>query len=335
MKILIVTAEQLRQDERYTDDKGWAFKNSFERLGVQTETFIYRKKGTLAFLEKKKHIKDLWRTFMNKKLIMHVRRSSPDILMLSRAETVLPETLRLIRKSTQTIIINVFTDNPLYMGNFDAIEPCHCFFVKDTYVLDALKKVGLKNVFYLPQCTNPDICKPMVLSGQEKKTFSSEISLIGSMYPYRLKLLEEIADLNLGIWGKGWEKAADKRITMHVRGGDIRGSKKTMAINGSAISLNPHHPLNDIKGTNSRTFDIAACKSFMLTDYKEDIDDLLKIDKEVICYRTPEELKDLVQYYLKNPAERMKVAEAAYRRVLRDHTYDNRAREILDIAKKA
>ncbi|MGB9715905.1 MAG: glycosyltransferase family protein, partial [Thermodesulfovibrionales bacterium] len=58
---------------------------------------------------------------------------------------------------------------------------------------------------------------------------------------------------------------------------------------------------------------------------------VFKPNQEIICYRTIDELKKLIEYYLKHPEERVQIAEAAYHRVLMEHTYDHRAKEILDI----
>jgi spore maturation protein CgeB len=334
MKILIVGVEQVRKDERYMDDKGWSFQKAFERLGIKTETFFYKKKGKLAFIEKNKHVKDLWRSYMNKRLIAQVRNARPDILLILKGETIQPETLQKIREKTETLIVNVFPDNPLYMGKFEAIEPCHYFFVKDSYVLDTLRKDGLKNVFYLPQCTDLDIHKPMHLNDSEKSMYDSDLSLIGSMYPYRLKLIKQLVEFNPSIWGRGWSKVSNKEILKLYRGKDIRGTQKAKAISGSAISLNPHHPLNDINGVNKRTFDIAACRGFQLVDCKADMERVFTINEEIICFRTIDELKKLITFYLEYPDERDQIAEAAYQRVLKEHTYDHRAREILEMIKK-
>jgi spore maturation protein CgeB len=289
--------------------------------------------GRLVLLERNKYLRYLWLSYMNNSLLDRVRQSKPDMLFLSRAETIYPETLWKIRKNTQTLIVNVFTDNPLSIGKFEAIEPCHYFFVKDTYVLDTLRKTGLRNVRYLPQCTNAEVYRPYELGETEKGLFCSDVSLVGSRYAYRVKLLRGLAEFNIALWGRGWSKVSDKRLLQSVRGSDIRGPKKAKVFSGSAISLNPHHPLNDIRGTNSRTFDIAACKGFQLSDDKEDMRDLLKPGEEVICFRTAEELEKLIGYYLSHPDERKQVAEAAHQRVLKDHTYFNRASEILDIVK--
>jgi spore maturation protein CgeB len=331
MKILIVGVEQIKKDERYMDDKGWSFQKAFEKLGLKTESFFYKKKGNLVFIEKNKRIKDLWRFYMNKRLIEQVKNSKPDILLILKGETIQPETLWTIRNKTHALIINIFTDNPLYMGKFEAIEPCHYFFVKDTYIFSVLKGAGLKNIYYLPQCSDPDVHRPLILNENEKKIYCSNLSLIGSMYPYRLKIIEQVADFKPAIWGRGWSKISNKEIIKLYRGKDIRGTQKVKAINGSAISLNPHHPLNDIYGINRRTFDIAACKGFQLADLKTDMEKLFKLGHEIVCYRTIEELKKLIEYYLLHADERTEIAEAAYNRFLMEHTYYHRAKEILDL----
>jgi len=331
MKILIVGVEQIKSNERYMDDKGWSFKKSFERLGIKIETFFYKKKGKLAFIEKNKHIKDFWHSYMNKNLFRYIKDVKPDILFISKGETITSDTLWKIREKTATTIVNIFPDNPFYMGKFEAIEPCHYFFVKDSYVLDALWKAGLKNVFYLPQCTDPDVHMPILLSNAEKAMCFSDISLIGSMYPYRLKLIEQLIDFSPSIWGRGWSRVSNKEILKLYMGKDIRGTQKSKVISSSSISLNPHHPLNDINGVNRRTYDIAACKGFQLTDHKADMEKVFKLNQEIICYKTIDELKRLIEYYLKHPDKREHIANAAYQKVLKEHTYDIRAKQILEI----
>ncbi len=334
MNILIVTSEHIVKDERYLDDKGWSFKKAFEKLDMRVDSFFYKKKGRFSILEKKKYIKDVWHHYMNKQLIEHVRKFKPHLLLVITGDTIEPETLQHIRKSTDAVLMNIFTDNPfIFMKKFDSISQYNYFFIKDTYILSTLKKAGLKNIFYLPQCTDPDVHKPMSLSPDDKAFYSADLTLLGSMYPYRLKLMEQLVDFNLAIWGRGWNKASNKEILKYYRGKDIRGTQKTNAICAATISLNPHHPLNDINGTGSRTFDIAACKGFQLADYKKDMEDLFKINEEIICFKTMEELKRLITYYLKHPDERVEIVEAAYQKVLKEHTYYSRAKEILEIIK--
>ncbi len=333
MRMLIVGVEQVKADERYLDDKGWSFKKAFDKLDIQSETFFYKKKGKMAFIEKNKYIKILWQAYMNKLLLKHVLKTKPDILFIAKGETISPETLWIIRKKTDTILINVFPDNPLYMGKFEAIEPYHYFFVKDSYVHDILRRAGLKNVFYLPQCTDPDVHRPIELNDADKIMFSNKLSLIGSMYPYREKFIEQLIDFKPAIWGRGWSNSKNQEIVKLYKGKDIRGTQKVKAICGSLISLNPHHPINDINGVNRRTYDIAACKGFQLADVKQDMNNILKINDEIVCYKTIEQLRKLIKYYIDHPDERKQIAESAFNRVTKEHTYFNRAQEILALLK--
>ena len=77
-------------------------------------------------------------------------------------------------------------------------------------------------------------------------------------------------------------------------------------------------------GLNQRVFDVPACGSFLLTDYRAQIEDAFKIGREIICYKNPDEIEDLLAFYLRNETERNRIARAAYDRVHHDHTYDQR-----------
>lgn len=331
MKILIAGVEQVKSGELYMDEKGWSFRRSFERLGLDVDDFFYRKKGTLAFIERSSSLRNWWRAYMNAGLVKYVRKTKPDVLFITKGESITAETLQEIRRKTDTEIVNVFPDNPVLMGRFEAIAPCSRFFIKDTFVRDQLHMVGLKNVVYLPQCTDPEVHKPVELDASDMKEYSADVSLVGSMYPYRTQLVSALADLKPALWGKGWQKAEDAKVRALQRAGDIRGTKKAKAICASKISLNLHHPLNDIWGVNRRTYDVAACGGFQLSDYKKDMDQLFAAGKELVCFRSLPELREMISYYLSHEEERRGIAEASRARVLRDHTYDRRAKEILGI----
>jgi spore maturation protein CgeB len=75
---------------------------------------------------------------------------------------------------------------------------------------------------------------------------------------------------------------------------------------------------------NQRVFDVPACGAFVLTDHREQMEELFEPGTEVAFYRDPAEVPDLVRHYLDHPAERARIATAARRRVLAEHTYEHR-----------
>jgi len=48
-----------------------------------------------------------------------------------------------------------------------------------------------------------------------------------------------------------------------------------------------------------------------------------------VVYRTPDELREKVEYYLNDEPARRRIAAAGYERVRREHTYANRLAVIL------
>lgn len=100
--------------------------------------------------------------------------------------------------------------------------------------------------------------------------------------------------------------------------------------NASSINLNISRT-QLVTAVNQRVFDVPACRSFLLTDYKEELEDYFVIGKEIICYKDKEDLNRLVGHYLNYPAQMKKIAEAGYQRVVGDHSYTGRMNRIVDI----
>jgi spore maturation protein CgeB len=88
------------------------------------------------------------------------------------------------------------------------------------------------------------------------------------------------------------------------------------------------------QGINQRVFDVPACGAFLLTDYRAQIEDMFRIGEEVICYSHPDEITDLISFYLRHTSQRMKVVTSAYERVLKEHTYVFRAKKLIDKMKR-
>ena len=85
---------------------------------------------------------------------------------------------------------------------------------------------------------------------------------------------------------------------------------------------------------NQRVFDVPATGSFLLTDYRYQIEDLFVPEKEVVFYRDVGEIGEMVRFYLARPEKREKIARAAYLRVKKDHTYEKRIQFLCDKMKE-
>lgn len=68
---------------------------------------------------------------------------------------------------------------------------------------------------------------------------------------------------------------------------------------------------------------------FVLSTYCPETAELFKEDKEIVFFRTPEELLDKVEFYLTHEEERRQVARAGHEKVINCYTYDIKIRELL------
>ncbi|MBI3802812.1 MAG: glycosyltransferase [Nitrospirae bacterium] len=332
MKILIVGPEYDEKGGRFQSDIAWSFHRLLQQRGHAVDFFAYKKRNLFAFIEKNKGVKAWWHRRMNRDLVRRVVAERPDLMIVFKGGSVEAEALWEIRNRTPTVMMNLFPDNPLHMMPFRNIEPYHFFFIKDSYALAALTKIGFQNVRYLPHAADPDVCRPVALTPEEQKGWGADLSLVGSHYPYRGFLMRELQAFDLKIWGKGWASLpSDDPIRPAVQGRSVWGEEKTKVVCGSKISLNPHHPLNDITGINDRTFEIAACGGFQLLDRKADLEKHFKIGEEIIAYNDKKELLELIRYYLDHEETRRQIAERAYRRVLKDHTVAHRVDTLLSL----
>jgi spore maturation protein CgeB len=82
---------------------------------------------------------------------------------------------------------------------------------------------------------------------------------------------------------------------------------------------------SQIKG---RNFEVPGSGGFLLTERVPHLEKYFELGREVAVYDEPAELPEAVGYWLANEEERAAVAEAGYRRVMTEHTYDHRFREI-------
>ncbi len=85
-----------------------------------------------------------------------------------------------------------------------------------------------------------------------------------------------------------------------------------------------------IGAVNQRVFDVPACGGFVLTDHREQMENLFDIGSEAAVYRQLDEIPALIDKYLTDNKQRKAIAAAARKRILSEHTYEIRMMKLLD-----
>jgi spore maturation protein CgeB len=307
---------------------GVDFADELAALGHEVQLFPYRRDNALY---KNTPTKTAYQKLILRRLERACRAWRPEIVLVVKGGPVTPDVIHRVRGATGARFVNFFPDNPLWMIPFECLEAYDLFFTKERYALRALQSVGLRNLHYLPMYCVPAMHHPVTPTADEARRFGAPLSLVGSRYAYREQLVRTLADRPLRVWGGGWRSAGDPAVRRLVAGGAVFGRDKLCVYAASTLSLNPHHPMNDIVGVNTRAFELAAAGGCQVADFKEDLATLFKPDEEVLVYRDLGELDRLLDHYLAHPDEARAIGDNARRRALAEHTLRHRIEEMMAV----
>lgn len=206
---------------------------------------------------------------------------------------------------------------------------------------------GVGSPFYtIPLAADSTILHPI-----PDKRYEADISYIGTYLPekrdffrehvfplrkkYKLRLYGQ--DWTLLDRGLGWVQRAGQYFNVPV----LRSLRKpklclddeARVYASSVISINVHEQYQHKYGgdCNERTFKIPLSGGFEVVDDVACIRRYFVPGKEMVVADGREDWIDKVKHYLENPHERLSIIQAGRERVLRDHTYHNRVKQILTI----
>jgi len=131
----------------------------------------------------------------------------------------------------------------------------------------------------------------------------------------RLPIVERLEKIcNVGTYGSGWKNSL----------GTVNGLEHVKAINSGKMYLSFSRTMAGYENVKVGLFEAMACNQVVITSYMEELQDYFDIGEEILCYRTEDELYDLVKYYLAHDQEREAIRKKGYMRFLNEHTYTKR-----------
>jgi len=112
------------------------------------------------------------------------------------------------------------------------------------------------------------------------------------------------------------------------------GTEMYEALQQFKITLNHHIDVAGSFANNTRLFEATGVGALLLTDRKNNLQEMFHPGKEVAVYGSAEECSELIRHYLEHSSEREQIARAGQQRTLRDHTYEVRMGELAEILKR-
>jgi len=171
---------------------------------------------------------------------------------------------------------------------------------------------------------------------RDPASYTHDVSFLGNIdakrYPEHQPRLEFLLQLQTDLAQTGIKLTLFDSTRMS-------GAEQVEVIQHSRINLN-YGAAADNAGQRSwglpeRCYGIPACGGFFLSDHRQHAAQDFEPGAEWAEFESPGDCVNKVRYYLTNFAELRSVAEAAHNRVMRDHTYQQRAGKLVEAIKIA
>jgi spore maturation protein CgeB len=236
-----------------------------------------------------------------------------------------------------------YTDDPYAIDS--SLQTARAFdliFTNESKAVPFYKRATRAQVFHLP------LAAPLQLYYPERPvpaSYRAELTLVGCAFQNRLRDLRKLSPFlsryKTRLVGPGWFRL-QHLPNIWVRKGWVETEEVRRYYNGAKIVLNIHRSYDDpylkknthrVKADtpNNRVFEIAACRAFQLTDERLDLSRFFQPEQEIITYRTLDELKEKISFYLPRRKLCQKIAHRAFERTMKEHQYEHRLRKILKL----
>jgi len=281
-------------------------------------------------------LKRIFRKQMLIRLKLFLKKFQPDLTIVLKGEMFRATDVDVMRTFTKKFVINWLTDeahvllDEAYMFSLCAYDRV---FLKDRYLVNEFDKFLKGKAIHLPLCYNEIFQGKLRLPEKFIRKYSANLIFVGSMRKNRQELLMPVFPLGLKIYGPGWETLPGfHRVKEHIIPMKVHTFKKTGIFMCSKIVMNIHH-IAEYSGVNGRLFEACGCGSFQLVDYREEIPYYFEPDKEIVTFKTREEMLDKIRFYLEHSTSRKKIAQQGYIKAYKAHRMSHRIKKLFKVLK--
>ena len=322
-------------------------ENALRELGHMVETFeapqfysaFSALKGLRVGTDRLDYLENSFLQVVSQAVLAKVEAFAPDLVLAMAQAPLSRQALRRLRRDGVPTAMWFVEDHEVF-PYWQAFAPLYDLFavIQKGDFPRKLAEAGQPNSLYLPMAADPSVHRPLELSPVERRRYGSELSFVGAGYPNRRLAFRQLSAYDLRIWGNDWEGESVLAPFLQRDGARIDTDEVVRIFNATAINLNLHSSVRpgvlvgDGDFVNPRTFELAACGAFQLTDRRGLMPELFA-EGELGLFSDMSEFLRAIEHYRAHPEERAEIAARGRRRVLAEHTYAHRMRTLLEHAR--
>ena len=274
--------------------------------------------------------------YINKQLISLAAAVHPDITIISGGERITLETVQKLKNYCANIVLWTI-DAPINFARLIQTAPSYNYiFCQGTEAIEIFERVSIKGAKWLPMACDPYYHHPVECTSADREKFGSAIVFVGSYYPDRAVLFEKLANLDLAIWGPGWDRLPPSSpLRRKIRGRHTIPDEWLKIYSASKIVLATHYQDPQkrfpVYQASPRIFEALACGAFVICDNQRDVFSLFEDRKHLVCFYDEADLIEKIKYYLDHLEERNVISAQGRQEAIAKHTYVHRIRKLLSI----
>tara|TARA_E500000318_G_scaffold72906_1_gene67491 strand:- start:6845 stop:7981 length:1137 start_codon:yes stop_codon:yes gene_type:complete len=260
--------------------------------------------------------------------VEQIKAARPDVLYCQDLWFLPPQKLAELRPHVKLIVGQIASPLPseAYLRGYDLILTSFPHFVPQ------LRAMGLAAEYFRIGFDT----RVLELLGQvERDVDASFVGGISRHHGKALPMLEYLArstPIEFFGYGAGSLSRSSPIVARHH--GEVWGVDMYRALARSRVTLNRHINVAENNANNMRLYEATGVGALLITDRKDNLDELFEVGKEVVAYSSPEEAAELIRYYIAHPEEARTIARAGQARTLRDHTYQRRMEELVPVLER-
>jgi hypothetical protein len=215
-------------------------------------------------------------------------------------------------------------------GNIPACLPLYdCVFTSKSYHLKEPQLMLGEEWQYAPHGFDPEVHRPITAGGCALAGYACDVSFVGNWSRKKesilATLLAGIQELDLKIWGPGWERAG--AVVKHCwQGRGAHGDELAAIYSQSKINLGllseAGTGVRQGDATTARTWQIPGAGGFLLHEDTDEIREAFVAEEEIALFDGPPQLAGAIRRYLADDEARRAVAMAGHRRAVGEpYTY--------------
>lgn len=320
---------------------GYTFREGFIKSGWNAEIINFTNffsAWEISIFERisglPKLLKSKWYDYfikrINEQYILYISKNKPDLILIFNHQFFSPESLTKVREKSK--ILFYLGDSPLLSQTYDLnlkiLEYGDYIISPDSYWVEQLRIIGLKNVFFELISFNDKLFYPFKPTDDQIKQYKADITYLGVNYNnssgYKKTLfLSKFARFDLKIYASGiksWNKWL--KYFPELKDSILRYDNYDQSFNNLIQNCSKLYPVDAnhvvINGVHVRILDCIGSGILPLVEYRKDVEDVFR-ETGLPIIRNYNESAEIASYYLEKEDARNELVQNLRHYLI--HTY--------------